>query len=300
VKRRFVALFLGVALLGQADRAAAFCLTHGCNPRNQDCTPNERGCVEQGPLLHWASSCVSFDLQKDGSALRSIGYDGAHAAIVEGFQQWLNADCGEGLGPSIEISDYGPVECREAEYNQDAPNANVFMFRDEDWPYDNAIDTLALTTLIFNADTGEIYDADVEVNTAKSQMSIDDVGPSDIDFRSVITHEIGHFLGLSHSDAQGSTMRPSYAPGQTAMASIEFDDVRAVCTALPPGRSVERSSCEPRHGFSAECALPETACAVGTPGLPGSSGGRSWFLVALGLSAWLRRRKKSRPSVRQP
>ena len=143
---------------------------------------------------------MSFDVQRSGSPLRGISYDEAHKAVIAGFQQWLNADCGGGLGPSITISDYGPVECRKAEYNQDSPNANIIMFRDDDWPYANAIDTLALTTLIFNADNGQIYDADVEVNTFQSPpppaapvvwvTSADRAGTG-IDFASVITHELG-------------------------------------------------------------------------------------------------------------
>ncbi len=290
------ALGLGFGLFFSSAYANAFCLTHGCSDKKQHCEYDVLGCLATGPLLHWASSCVSFDLQRGGSALRGISYDGAHGAIVDGFRQWLNADCGGGAGPSITISDYGPVECRQAEYNQDSPNANVFMFRDDDWPYENAIDTLALTTLIFNADNGEIYDADVEVNTVQSPMSIDHVGPDDIDFASVITHEIGHFLGLSHSSVPGSTMRPSYAPGQTAMASIEQDDIDGICKALPPKRVASSNSCDPRHGFSTDCALPETKCAM-TPGNPG--GLASLALAALGLSS-TRLRRRLRPSAPRP
>ena len=286
-----------VGLLTCSWHADAYCLTHGCSDRRQDCEYDNRGCLLTGPRLHWASSCVSFDVQREGSLLRGIDYDAAHGAVVAGFAQWLNADCG-GAKPSLEITDYGPVDCGQAEYNQDAPNANVIMFRDDHWPYENAIDTLALTTLIFNADTGEIYDADIEVNTVQSSMATHDVGPGDIDFHSVMTHELGHFLGLSHSDAEGSTMHFSYAPGQTSMASIEFDDEQGVCAALPPKRSVARTSCEPRHGFSRECALPETSCAfVAKP----RGGLASLLLGAVGLS-WLLRatRKRPRPSGRRP
>jgi len=289
------AAFAG-ALFFASWQAQAYCLTHGCNDRKQDCEYDVHGCLLTGPLLHWASSCVSFDVQKDGSPLRDIAYDDAHQAVLNGFRQWLSADCGGGVGPNITISDYGPVECRKAEYNQDAPNANIVMFRDDTWPYENAIDTLALTTLIFNADSGEIYDADVEVNTVQTPMATGKVGPTDIDFDSVITHELGHFLGLSHSDVQGSTMRPSYAPGQTAMASIEQDDVDGICAAVPEDRPVASTSCQPRHGFSSECALPATTCGF-TPGSPGAWG--SLLLGALGLSS-LRLRKKPRPSNRRP
>jgi hypothetical protein len=287
---RALSIALGLAAFSSAADAAAFCLTRGCNDRTQDCEYDEHGCLtpSSGHLLHWGSSCISFDVQRDGSALRHIDYDAAHEAIRAGFSEWLNADCGEGVGPSLRVSDFGPVECRTAEYNQDAPNANVFMFRDDGWPYENAIDTLALTTLIFNADTGEIYDADVEVNTFESDMSIDAAGHGDIHFPSVITHEIGHFLGLSHSDITGSTMRPSYAPGATAMASIEQDDVDGICAALPAGREVHTDSCEPRHGFSTECAVPESSCQM-SPGSPAGAG--ALLLGLLGLSSLLTRRR---------
>jgi hypothetical protein len=292
------ALTLGLLLLGSAP-ARAFCLTHGCSDKKQSCEYDERGCLQTGPLLHWASSCVSFDLQRSGSPLRELSYDAAHDVVVDGFRQWLNADCGDGRGPAITISDYGPVECRKAEYNQDSPNANVFMFRDDDWPYENAIDTLALTTLIFNADTGEIYDADVEVNSHDSPMSVGDIGGNDIDFASVITHEIGHFLGLSHSSAFGATMVPSYQAGDSSLASIEQDDVDGICAALPPDRETSRDSCDPRHGFSTECALPESSCTVA----PGPSGRDSALASALfgllGLSSTLLR-KRFRPSARRP
>ncbi len=288
---------LGAAFLSRVPEARAFCATHGCNNNRQSCVYDARGCLQTGPRLHWGSSCVSFDVQKDGSPLRGISYDVAHEAIVAGFSQWLNADCGDSRTPGITVSDYGPVECRTPEYNQDAPNANVFMFRDDDWPYENAIDTLALTTLIYDADSGEIYDADVEVNTVQTRMVTRDVGDFDIDFNSVITHEIGHFLGLSHSDAQGSTMHRSYRPGQTDMATIEYDDAQGVCAVLAPDREVTSTSCDPRHGFSEDCALPETTCAFAPARAAASVPGA--LLGALGLS-WLARRKRSRPSARRP
>jgi MYXO-CTERM domain-containing protein len=297
MRQPLLAAALAVVLLVTGRDAHAFCITRGCSDSRQDCEYDASGCLLTGPALHWGSSCVSFDAQKDGSPKRGITYDMAHAAIVAGFSQWVNARCGEGQSPGIRVSDFGPVECRTPEYNEEGPNANVIMFRDDDWPYDNAIDTLALTTLIYDAKTGEIYDADVEVNTFQSRMVTGEVGPSDVDFHSVITHELGHFLGLSHSSAQGSTMHRSYAPGETAMASIEYDDEQGICAALSPDRAVTATSCEPRHGFSDQCALPYTCAYAPAP----SSGGR-WaaFAALLGLSWRARRRRTLRPSSRQP
>lgn len=290
-------------LLASAQPVAAYCLTHGCNEATQDCEHDEKGCLVGGPLLYWGSDCISYGVQQDGSARRGISYETAHDEVERAFQEWRNADCGDGEGPGIRIDDYGPIECRKAEYNQRAGNANIVMFRDHSWPYTNAIDTLALTTLIFNADTGEIYDADIEINSFESPIAIAGSGPGYIDFSSVITHEVGHLLGLSHSPVLGTTMEQSYEPGDTAMATIESDDVAGICAALPPGRKSKSKSCEPRHGFSAECAVEESeGCSVATAG-GRSPGGSALLLLLAGFSSTLLRRKlrrASRPRAASP
>lgn len=286
---------LGLALWSAALDARAFCITHGCDPQKEDCFPDAHGCITNGPELHWGSRCVSFDLQRDGSLKRRIDYDQAHDAVLKAFAQWLEVDCGQGRGPSIRVSDYGPVDCHTPEYNQEAPNANIVMFRDQDWPYENAIDTLALTTLIFDANTGEIFDADVEINTYASDMTTGHVGPLDVDLHSVLTHEVGHFLGLSHTNVPHATMDASYTPGDTEMATVEADDVDGICAALPPGRKTAKTSCEPRHGFSGECALQPNSCAF-APSRDGELA--SALALLLGLSSRPLRRKLRRGARR--
>lgn len=280
---------LALGLIAVAPEAEAFCLTRGCRDKSS-CNYDSQGCLleDDGPLLHWTSRCLSFDLQQDGSVLRHLAYPEANAAVQAAFKQWLSADCGDGRRPNVEVQDYGPVECHTAEYNQDSSNANIIMFRDDDWPYKNSIDTLALTTLIFNAESGEIYDADIEINTHMASMSIGEVGPLDIDFASVITHEVGHFLGLSHSESLGSTMRPSYAPGETEMASIERDDVKGICAAWPADRQIDGLSCDPRHGFTGRCAPAETACSVSPR--PSHNDPGLWAMLAAVSSGLLRKR----------
>jgi len=120
----------------------AYCLTRTCNPTRTNCE-FDNGCNVSGKQLYWASSCVSFDLQKDGSKLRSISYDDTYAVLVRAFQQWTNTGCGGGTTPKITIKIIsGPIDCTKPEINKTQGNANVVTYHDANWPYVNGTDTL--------------------------------------------------------------------------------------------------------------------------------------------------------------
>lgn len=275
----------------------AYCLTRTCDPETMQCElDSTRTCIVSGKTLFWPNSCVSYDVQKDGSEKLNISYDALHTVVVDAFQKWLDADCGNGTHPSIHVADFGAVTCAKPEYNKDQPNANIITFHDQSpWPHPNAVDTLALTTVFFNGDSGEIYDANVEINSAEDSFAIGDPKGTQVDLNAVLTHEIGHFLGLSHSAFSDSTMYSSYMPGMT---TLEQDDVTAICLSLPPGRTPLGTDCTPRHGFSTECGQPKTGCCATAVGSTGSQGQTlGLFAFALGLGAWggrLRLRRSAR------
>jgi hypothetical protein len=275
--------------------AAAYCRTSTCNPAVEECQTINK-CLVGGKLLYWSSECLSFGIQKSGSAKSKVDFATMTTVVEDGFRQWLGANC-NGNAPSFKVFNYGPITCNRAEYNQTQPNSNIFMFRDENWPYANTEDTLALTTVTFNVNTGEIYDADVEVNSFAETFAIDNVGAGDIDLRSVLTHEIGHFLGLSHTNVPGATMVPAYLAGNTALATIEADDVAGICDAFKPGRNVVGDSCEPRHGFSRECSGAEEGCCSTAPG-GRTSPYQTLALFAAGALALMLRTRRSAISKR--
>jgi hypothetical protein len=302
---RIVQAAVALTLLGFAAPAAAFCRTTTCDV-DIDGAEACAQCDAPGLPLFWKSSCVSFGVQQDGSPLRGITYDEAHSVIADAYARWKTSDCGEGVHPSIEIADFGSIVCGEPEYNSTAPNANVWMFRDTDWPYrsssdpDGFVDTsqLAVTSVTYNPETGEIYDADGEFNSELSPFSLPGEAPT-VDFASVVTHEIGHFLGLNHSFEPGSTMAALYDEG---MASLEADDEAGLCAVFPPNRQTPSDSCTPRHGFSSDCGSPADAgCCSTAPGRPTPSDARGPWLVALvaGLVAAVIARRRGRLTPRE-
>jgi MYXO-CTERM domain-containing protein len=286
-----------------APARADYCRTKACDdqPAYDDvwqkepdhaCIRDAVGCLIEGQPLYWPQSCISFSVQRDGSDKQGIDYDTAHAVIQASFDAWLSVDCGDGAIPGVMIADYSPANCSVAEYNQDQGNANIFMFRDGEWPYYGAEDTLALTTITYNTENAQIYDADVEINSADASFTTTDVAEDMLDdLQSVLTHECGHFLGLSHDNDPAATMYPEYQTGDFHQRLPSPQDIAGMCEIYPPSNQVSANACTPRHGFQRDCGTEqETGCGV-TPSRSGTSS-LAGFALLLGLGALLRRSRR--------
>ena len=209
----------------------------------------------------------------------------------------MRADCG-GDAPSIDVRMIGPIACGLSEYNQKASNANVVIFREDDWPFVGAENAIGLTTTRFDKGTGELWDADIELNAFSETLSIGDP-VSGADLLSVLTHEAGHFLGLSHSPDETATMKLTYDPERdgTSFRSLAQDDVAGICTVYPPARKAPTSSCENRHGFSEECGADQPprsesqGCSI-SAARPGSPGPSDLAALAVACLARLARRRR--------
>ncbi|WP_438044590.1 matrixin family metalloprotease [Sorangium sp. So ce128] len=282
---------LVAAALAYPGDALAFCRTSVCPPEKTAsgeaetaavCTPPQGN--DCGTPLAWPSPCVSYSLQEDASA--QVSLQEAEAIFEQAFAAWTGADCGDGQTPRMEVTYLGPVACDAHEYNKRKANANIVMFRDDGWPYVDSGNTLALTTVTYHLKTGEIYDADMEVNSFDVALSQGDDNGS-FDLLSIATHEAGHFLGLSHSSEPSATMVAGYRPG---LRDLSQDDRDGICAVYPPGEPIDGCNPTPRHGFSALCAAdqPEVkesdGCAAAPRGNAGQRGrGGGLVLAALAL-----------------
>jgi Matrixin len=280
--RRLAGVACMVGVTGATSNAAAFCREitasppAGYDPVAQGCFGAQASGVFE---VYWKNLCVGYSLQKDAST--QVTLDQATQVAAQAFAAWSGATCGGG-SPSITAVDEGPVDCALVQYNEDQPNQHVIIFRDAAWPYSDSSNTLGLTTITFDVTDGEIFDADMEINSHDYPLVVDGTGDADAggyDLLSIMTHEAGHFLGLAHSTDASAMMFAHYESGATALTA---DDVAGICTIDAPDGTRSTSdgplageTCDPtpRHGFSTECAStsPDGGGVDGEPGAAGAS-----------------------------
>jgi hypothetical protein len=284
-----------------ARPAAAFCRQTTCDGKNGPCLSDPNGCVATGTPLGWPGRCLSFGVQQDGSSRRNVDYETFDTIVGTAFRQWLSADCGGGRHPSLTIWDmgdtFGPAVCSIPEYNSTAPNANVWILRDADWPYNDAGSALGHTTIHYEPTTGAIYDADVEINSSELAITTSNQDVVE-DLQSIATHEAGHFLGLADSSVPDATMYGGYSPANRAARSLAPDDVAAICTLYPPERDAPAcADPTPNHGYSRYCGADAHGGGCGVGSRRDGRAPFSWpFVVATGVV--MARRRARRGAIR--
>jgi hypothetical protein len=295
-----LAALVALVALTASPSAEAYCLATTCGSSGVVCEPATPD--DCGTPLRWQRDCVGVSLHELGPP--GIEREAAREAMRAAFGAWLGADCGEGAGPGLGVVDLGDVTCDRVEYNGDAGNSHTVLFRSDAWPYPESPLHLGLTTVVFDTETGEIFDADIELNAT---FPLTTGEPIEYDLVSVLTHEAGHFLGLAHAAEPDATMFFSYEPGTTELRSLHADDVAGVCEAYPP-RPIDTERCNPipRHGFSelcgdeqryASCSLASRSPSAAREG--GPAGALEGLVVALALAS-LTARTVGRGSCARP
>jgi len=167
---------------------------------------------------------------------------------------------------------------------------NTLVFRDS-WPpagvSDPAISELmpAVTTVVYDSATGEILDADIDVNVQDYRWTLGD-DKIELDLQSVLTHEIGHLLGLAHSDNPAATMYPQVKAGQIHKRVLAADDLLGLCAVYPFGAVTPAGA--------GEGTVPQpTGCSV----TGNFSMGWIWLLLLLSLRLFMNFRRHAEYSA---
>ena len=293
-----------LAIFGAAD-ARAYCRTRTCQLNAKAvCTRDAAtGCYSEGVAVYWPSDCLSYAIQRDGSLAQGISAEQVAALVDAGFRAWSDVSCDDGGTPPLTARSQGAIACDAAEFNCRDPdnNSNLILFRDDFVNTDTfRYGVIALTTLTANIRSGQIFDADIEINSRDEQFVIGEPTSSSArDLRGVINHELGHLLGLSHPNVTSALMYADYrgtvlpaqddAAGMCAIRAGKRSDPQCDVDELPSdtGCIGQDVSCKTAQQGQQEM---DSGCALGAPARRPLD--RHWaWAGALFLACWLRRRR---------
>ncbi len=169
--------------------------------------------------LYWDSNVIPFTFHHRGA-------EDVHDLLLEGA--FLRAFSSWGEVPSANVQFQ-----RMHIYSEDVsePNGdNVLFWTEYAWSHDPEV--IALTSINYYPDTGQIVDVDIEFNGQDYRWSVFDEDV-ETDLQSIATHEIGHMIGLDHSSESEAVMDPYYLPGETRQRQLHEDDEAGVTYLYP-------------------------------------------------------------------
>lgn len=206
---------------------------------------------------YWKNSCIGYSINERASS--KVSYDQLSSLVGKAFKKWtsdtrcvsLNPPYIELSSPSIDTRIMEASQCGHRQFNPSGNNQNLITFFDTSWPYEkpNAeagstedSEILGRTTTRFNKTTGEIVDGDMEFNSTLPTLVLkpdpSELREGEYDMESVITHEIGHWFGLGHSNKSDSVMYFVYdsstREGLSQKRTLKADDKAGICFVYSP------------------------------------------------------------------
>ena len=256
------------------------------------------------------------DFQIDALGTPDVPGTAAFDAIRRSFATWEAASCTDLVFPEVVPLEEGD---RRIGFFAGSFNRNLILFRTRGcdavvpandpciaqggcsnkydcWDRGGAV--IATTVTTFSASTGQIFDADIEINDApaangsKFTFTTADSPPCppggpvancvSIDVQNTVTHEAGHSLGLAHSADSTATMAATAPAGETSKRALHADDLAGICAIYPRGAQTSTSLGGPIR------LEPAGGCGCS------SEGGLAGALWPLGLVAIARLRTRRR------
>lgn len=98
--------------------------------------------------------------------------------------------------------------------------------------------TLALTSTRYNRRSGWIVSVDIDFNGRDHRWYVDrgESQTGAYDLENTLVHEMGHAIGLGHSEFSDATMAEHSSPGELNKRTLSEDDIEGVCTIYPDGQ----------------------------------------------------------------
>jgi hypothetical protein len=287
---------LAATMLGPAS-ALGFQQTMTCTQSGlYACEPGE-----EPKAVHWNARCVRYRINENGTnnftrTSKDIpAIEELRRSVAQSFAAWTQVPCSD-----MTLVDGGLTSHTNAKFDPKEPdqNSNLVIWRDQGWSQVASARAFALTSVTFNPRNGVIADADIEVNTEFYKFSAgEEPKANHVDMRNTMTHEVGHFIGLDHTEVREATMFSTAPVGETAKRSLHPDDIEGLCTTYPSSGQETQRQCNSASDFPSgdDLDLDGGVCTVtGIDASPPSSMAMALLSILglLGLAAW---RKTTNP-----
>jgi Matrixin/IPT/TIG domain len=176
--------------------------------------------VSTGETPKWASMPVTYWINEKGFSKITNGSD--FLAVHSSFHAWETV-------ASADVQFVSGGKTTATGVGRDG--MNVVSFTDTSAPMGSS--TIAATFSFFKRDTSglTIDEADIAFNTALDFSTSAEQNKFDI--QSVLTHEIGHLLGLDHSAMVSSVMVPFGTTSQLDQQTLAYDDIAGITELYP-------------------------------------------------------------------
>ncbi|NUN13798.1 MAG: matrixin family metalloprotease [Myxococcales bacterium] len=178
--------------------------------------------TDAGKPVHWESLVIPIEIAGNPA---DIAKEFAVQTIETAMLTWQSLPC-----HPIVLHHVG--EPKNNSYAIDGHNRILWM--NGLWP--GSPTELAWTVVTHDEATGQIVDADILMNDAGFLFGTASFGdPITYDLSGTITHELGHFLGLDHSQKSEATMTSDIdILTVTSLTSLHADDIVGVCSLYEP------------------------------------------------------------------
>lgn len=200
IKNIFLLLAVALPVLLSSSRADAYAFIYDCAPT-------------------WTKLPVRYKINQNGSKYFS-NISTIETIFKDSFKAWEEPCC------SNFRAQYDGLTSLTATNNQ---GQIILSFAENNFPREyGGSETIAVTLMYFYQNC-TIQEAPILFNGFNHQFKNDG---RDVDLQSVATHEVGHLLGLDHSNLNRATMYYAYTGG-TSARKLHDDDIQGVCALYP-------------------------------------------------------------------
>jgi hypothetical protein len=194
-------------------------------------------------LVLFASAARAYDFKKDstGAAVKwqrplalvadkrlevQLGAQGSRTALVESVRAVAGA--APGLALTMTDGEGGKVGF---DFNAAEKNRSDVVALDDWGTYDE--DAVAITVVTVDTRTHAIIDSDIAFDASRKWSVIGEKHEYRYDVQNTFTHELGHAVGLAHSQESEAVMYGKTTPGETKKRQLAADDSAALSQLYP-------------------------------------------------------------------